>query len=249
MSFCVHAKDYVARAVGEQTSDPLRPGSGVSADAPVFEQVCKAVRLTGVVKQKKRAPQFRRRVNPHERQLHEPAEEERPRRPVDAERARTRTLQRAVKMLAAKPRSIGELRERLLEKSWATEEAVEYAIEKLKEHRYLDDAQFAQSFAGSRVKGKPMGRSRVARDLTNKKIDPEVAQVALDKIFDETPEEELIDEAIRRYTRIKGAPTDRPSQKRLFDFLMRRGFSYDLIAPRVRAVAAADASYMESEEF
>src|SRR5438270_10867551 len=45
-------------------------------------------------------------------------EEARPRRPLDPEKARTRTLQRAVKLLAAKPRSVEELRERLLEKEW-----------------------------------------------------------------------------------------------------------------------------------
>ncbi len=192
------------------------------------------------MKPNKRAPQFRSRTNPNERQLHEPAEDDKSlRATLDPEQARTRTLQRAVKLLAAKPRSIGELRERLLEKSWASTDAVEYALEKMKEYKYLDDAQFAQTFASYRVKQKPMGRSRVAMDLTKKKIDPDTAQVALDKVFDDTPETDLIDEAIARYTRTRGAPVDRPAQKRLFDYLMRRGFSYDLIQPRVRAVATS----------
>ena len=189
---------------------------------------------------KKRAPQFRPRTNPHDRQMQEPVEEAKPRRPVDPERVRARTLKRAVVLLAAKPRSVGEMRERLLEKQWATEESVEYALDKLKEHKYLDDAQYAQSFASYQVKGKPMGRSRVAMDLKRKQIDPDTAQAALDKVFDETPETDLIDEAIARYTRTRGAPTDRQAQKRLFDFLMRRGFSYDLIQPRVRAAAVDD---------
>lgn len=197
------------------------------------------------MKQKPRRPQFRR-TNPNERQLHEPVEDDKPARPIDAEKARTRTLQRAVKLLAAKPRSVGELRERLKEKAWSSDDAIDYALAKLQEHKYLDDAQFAQSFAGSRVKQKPMGRSRVAMDLTKKKIDPDTAQAALDKIFDEMPESELVEEAIARYLRTRGAPTDRASQKRLFDFLMRRGFSYDLIAPRVRA-AAEDVSDEEMD--
>lgn len=192
------------------------------------------------MKPKTRRPQFRRRTNPNERQLHEPVETDKPAHPIDAEKARTRTLQRAVKLLAAKPRSVGELRERLKEKAWASDDAIDYALAKLQEHKYLDDAQFAQSFANNRVKAKPMGRSRVAMDLTKKKVDPDTAQAALDKIFDETPESELVEEAIARYLRTRGAPTDRASQKRLFDFLMRRGFSYDLIAPRVRAAADAD---------
>ena len=46
----------------------------------------------------------------------------------DAERSRERTMNRAVKLLAAKPRSIGELRQRLLEKLWTNEEIVDAAV-------------------------------------------------------------------------------------------------------------------------
>ena len=40
----------------------------------------------------------------------------------DPVRSRERTMNRAVKLLAAKPRSIGELRERLLEKLWTDDD-------------------------------------------------------------------------------------------------------------------------------
>src|SRR5437763_12156797 len=88
-------------------------------------------------------------------------EEARPRLPPDPEKARARTLQRAVKLLAAKPRSVEELRERLLEKEWTDEAAVTYALAKLKEYGYLDDERYAFSFASYRVKQKPVGRRRL----------------------------------------------------------------------------------------
>lgn len=184
---------------------------------------------------------FKRREPKSTRQINADiiTEDDRARRTVDPEKTRKRTLQRAVNLLAAKPRSIGEMRDRLSEKEWATPEAVEAALDKLKEHKYLDDAQFAESFAASRVRQKPMGRSRVAMDLSRKKIDRETATQALDKVFDETPESDLLDEAIARYTRTKGAPQDRAAQKRLYDYLMRRGFTYDLISKRVRAASEA----------
>lgn len=192
---------------------------------------------------------YRTRTNAA-RQLNEEAAQSdgRPPRIIDPEKARTRTLQRAVKLLAAKPRSVGELRERLLEKEWATTEAVEAALTKLEEYGYLNDTQFAQSFAAARIRQKPMGRSRVARDLSMKNIARETADEVLDKVFAEMPEEELIDEAIARYTNVRGRPADRQAQKRLFDYLMRRGFSYDLIAPRVRAAAEKDIEENEDEE-
>src|ERR1044071_8943375 len=116
---------------------------------------------------KKYKPRYRPRPSKNERQINADIEEERrrakPARPIDAEKARERTLQRAVKLLAAKPRSIEELRERLLEKQWADDAAVEYALAKLKEYGYLDDERFAFGFASYRVKAKPVRRRPPAR--------------------------------------------------------------------------------------
>ncbi len=173
-----------------------------------------------------------------ERQINADLEEEkrkaRPPRVVDAEKARARTLQRAVKLLAAKPRSVEELRERLLEKGWADEAAVDYALEKLKEYGYLDDERFAFGFASYRVKQKPVGRQRLARDLQTKKISKETADAALELVYQETPEEELIAQAIDKRVRLRGRPTTRQETKSLYDHLLRLGFSYDLIIRKVR---------------
>src|SRR5256714_11857125 len=109
-------------------------------------------------------------------------EEARPPRPLDMEKARERTLQRAVKLLAAKPRSVEELRERLLEKEWTDEATVAYALAKLKEYGYLDDERFAFGFASYRVRQKPVGRQRLARDLRSKKVPMETADTALELV-------------------------------------------------------------------
>ena len=72
-----------------------------------------------------------------------------------------------------------------------------------------------------------------------KKIDRELAEQTLEKVFEETPETELIDRAIEKRTRLRGLPQTRQETKSLYDHLMRRGFSYDLISLKVRALAAA----------
>ena len=178
-----------------------------------------------------------------ERQINADLEEERrkarPVRPVDAEKARARTLQRAVKLLTAKPRSVAELRERLLEKQWADEAAVEYALSKLKEYGYLDDERFAFGFASYRVKQKPVGRQRLARDLQTKKVSKETADAALELVYQETPEEELIARAIEKRVRLRGRPATRQETKSLYDHLLRLGFSYDLIIRKVREASDA----------
>ena len=178
-----------------------------------------------------------------ERQLNADIEEEkrkaRPARPADAEKARERTLQRAVKLLAAKPRSVEELRERLLEKEWTDEAAADYALSKLKEYGYLDDERFAIGFASYRVRQKPVGRQRLARDLQTKKVSKETADAALELIYQETPEEELIQRAIEKRIRLRGRPETRQETKSLYDHLLRLGFSYDLIIRKVREASAA----------
>jgi regulatory protein len=166
-------------------------------------------------------------------------EEQRPRKPLDPEKARTRTLQRAVKLLAARPRSVEELRERLLEKEWADEAAVAYALAKLKEYGYLDDERFAFGLASYRVKQKPVGRQRLARDLRTKKVSKETADAALELVYQETPEEELIARAIEKRLRLRGRPQTRQETKSLYDHLLRLGFPYDLIIRKVRELSAA----------
>jgi regulatory protein len=170
----------------------------------------------------------------------EEGSEERERRPVDPERARERTMQRAVKLLAAKPRSIGELRERLLEKQWTNEEMVDSVLAKLREYGYLDDERFAFGYASFQVRQKPVGRQRLQRALALKKIDKETADEALKLVFEETPEEALIERAIEKRVRLRGRPQTRAETKSLFDHLLRQGFSYELVIRKVRAVSETD---------
>src|ERR687893_1570667 len=198
----------------------------------------------------RKSRKYKPRPSKTERQINADLEEEkrkaRPPRVIDEEKARERTLQRAVKFLAAKPRSVEELRERLLEKQWADEAAVEHALAKLKEYGYLDDERFAFGFASYRVRQKPVGRQRLARDLQTKKVSKEAADAALELVYQETPEEELIDRAIDKRVRLRGRPATRQETKSLFDHLLRQGFSGDLVYRKVRAAAAADVD--EAEE-
>ncbi|HVG39863.1 MAG TPA: regulatory protein RecX, partial [Pyrinomonadaceae bacterium] len=167
-------------------------------------------------------------------------EGEAPKRPLDPAKARERTFQRAVKLLAAKPRSIAELRERLLEKGWTNEEIVDAALAKLKEYGYLNDERFAYGYASYKVRQKPVGRTRLARDLQMKKVSRETANEALDLVFQETSEEELIERALKKRLALRGRPTTRAESKSLFDHLLRQGFSTDLVIRKVRAVSEGE---------
>ncbi len=158
----------------------------------------------------------------------------------DVEKARERTMNRAVKLLAAKPRSVGELRKRLLEKIWTNEEIVDGVIEKLKEYKYLDDEQYARDLSMSKLRQKPQGKRRLQRSLSQKQLDREVIEQAIANAFEKLPEEKLIDEAIKKRIRLKGKPTKYAETKKFYDHLLRLGFGYDLIRTKLTAITKVD---------
>jgi regulatory protein len=153
-----------------------------------------------------------------------------------ADEIRRRAFERAIKLLAAKPRSVAELRERLLRGKNIDEEVVETVISRLREYGYLNDERFAFSYASYKVKQKPVGRRRLERDLKLKKIENRVANEALEMVYAETSEEQLIDDAIAKRLRIRGKPKNRAEAKSLFDHLLRRGFAFELVSERVRSL-------------
>src|SRR6266403_2600665 len=116
------------------------------------------------------------------RRLRSRPSEERHTQDTEPAKARERVFQRAGKLLAARQRSVEELRERLLEGRGATETIVTEVIERLREYGYLDDARYAHSYAQLRVQQRPIGRQRLERDLRMKQIDKTTVDAALDSV-------------------------------------------------------------------
>lgn len=158
-------------------------------------------------------------------------------REINPEKARTKTFDRAVNLLTYKARSIKELRERLLEKNWTNEQIVDEVIEKLKYYGYLNDEIFAKNLASSKLRQKPMGKRLLQQKLSQKKLDKETVETALETAFDEMPEDELIDRAVAKRLRLKGKPETREDTKKFYDYLLRQGFSYELVSNKMRELA------------
>jgi regulatory protein len=156
------------------------------------------------------------------------------------EEIRQRTFHRAVKLLTAKPRSIAELRERLLVSRETTKKTVDEVISRLQEYGYLDDERYAFGYASWKVKQRPVGRQRLKRDLMMKKIDREVADEALDLVFTETTEEELINRAVEKRIRVRGRPKSSEDARKLFEHLLRQGFAFELVSEKVRAATTVE---------
>jgi len=152
------------------------------------------------------------------------------------EELRRHTFNRAIKLLTIKPRSVAELRERLLRGKNADKAVVDTVIARLQEYGYVNDERFAFSYASLKVKQRPLGRRRLQRDLKLKRVANGVADEALELVFAETPEEKLIDAAIEKRIRLRGRPKTRIEAKKLFDHLLRQGFEFELVSDKLRAL-------------
>jgi len=156
----------------------------------------------------------------------------------NTEQSGDRIMAAALKILAARPCSEADLRDRLISRRGKDPKLVEECIKRLKELGYVNDDLFAHSYASYRVSVRPLGRAKLARELAARKVPREIVEETLDLVFDENAEDILIDRAIARRVRVHGMPTDRASSKRMFDHLARLGFEYDLAMRKLRGLKA-----------
>jgi regulatory protein len=158
----------------------------------------------------------------------------------EIERLNRKTFERAINLLTYRARTVEEMRERLLEKPWARATIVAQVIEKLLAYGYLNDSEFAREFAHSRLRQKPVGRRVLQQKLNQKKLDRTLVEQALEECFAERPEAELIEEALTRRIRIRGVPKSKEDRKKLFDFLMRQGFSASLVIDKLKSLKSEE---------
>jgi regulatory protein len=134
--------------------------------------------------------------------------------------------QYAVKALGRQMRTEVELR-RLMsaraEPGDSGEQAVRAAIERLKEHGYLDDRAFAETYARLRQENEKLGARRVQQDLQRKGIRTELIKETVDARYGETDEEKLARAHLER-KRIR-KPTNEKEIARVLRRLVAAGFS------------------------
>lgn len=156
-------------------------------------------------------------------------------------------MERALRLLAARGRSVEEMRERLLSRDDVNEELAGEIVDKLIEYRYLDDVKFAHEFSGSKVRVNPMGRRRLQRELENKKVAEHLIREALDATYEKYPEEDLVEGLVEKHERIYGLPRSYGDVQKLSQKLMRRGFNTAIVKDKT-GVLWRKAKELESSE-
>lgn len=147
-----------------------------------------------------------------------------------------RVYSRALAMLAAQARLSSDLRTRLIDKGEdaATVDAV---IERLVAQKYLDDRAVAAAKARSCI---ARGRSsrRAVLELTHQGIDRETAASVVAEALDERGEDEraVCERAARKKLHSLSATDPAVRRRRLWAFLVRQGFSGDVVRKALDAV-------------
>lgn len=137
-----------------------------------------------------------------------------------------RAVNAALHFLAYRPRSEGEIRQRL-RRSGTSEEVIDQVIAQLRDWRYVDDEDFAQRWIDNRLQHRPRGSRLLAQELRAKGVDPGIVNESIANAnIDE--DAQALDVARKRLHQLANLdPAVR--ERRLVAFLQRRGFGYDSI--------------------
>jgi regulatory protein len=142
-------------------------------------------------------------------------------------------LNKAYHFLSFRPRSEKEVRDSLHKKKASTE-IIERVITSLKEHKFLNDEDFARWFIENRLRFNPKGIRIIKMELKQKGVDREIidqAIASLSKDEDSALQNDL--ESARKLVE-KKLPKYKDLDKQIIyqklgAFLARRGFDWDII--------------------
>ncbi len=93
----------------------------------------------------------------------------------------------------------------------------------------LNDEEFARLLVQSKTGKNPAGKNVIKQKLYQKGISKEISEKVLDEIFTEAKEKILLLDVFNKYrTKLKGLDENK-RRKKMFDYLARKGFDFDLI--------------------
>ena len=139
----------------------------------------------------------------------------------------------AFDFLSYRNRSVAEIRRKLKSKK-VSDSTIERVTSHLQSMGLLNDAEFARQLITEKIKRKPIGKKLLMQKLFEKGVPKETGEQVLENIFTEVDEKELALKNFRKYYR-KVKDKDMYEQKRkVFDFLSRKGFDFDVVNEVIR---------------
>ena len=159
-----------------------------------------------------------------------------------------KAVDRAVRFLAYRPRSVAEVRRNLVDKK-TPEPVIDAAIERLQRLGYLDDHAFAAYWVENRNQFKPLSPRALRYELRQKGLADAVISAALENVDGQASAYRAVQSQVRRYRQ----KSRQEFRQKIGAFLQRRGFGYDVIHDVVEQwiteLETQDREYFTDEEY
>ena len=137
---------------------------------------------------------------------------------------------RAASFLGSSKKTEKAVFDKLIESGY-DEEICEKVVEELKNYGYINDLDYALSFIEDRLRLNPKGIYGLKTELRQKGVKDSVIEKAIDMA--EIDESIYIKQLIIK-KRFDLQDMDEKEKKKLYDFLLRRGFSYGIIKDTIK---------------
>ncbi len=159
--------------------------------------------------------------------------------------------QKALRLLSYRLRSEKELRTRLKEEEYPPD-IIDKTVEFLYGIGVLDDTAFARAFINQSLMRRPVGKSRLHRELRQRGIDKETVQSVLQELLTDHQEHQLADEAaqklLKRLPPATNKLTEQKQRRRIANFLARSGFPWPTISATLKTIAWRHGADQEEDE-
>ena len=154
---------------------------------------------------------------------------------IEAGEVRQECFDKGLAYLSSRLHSRSELQRKLMRREYG-QAVIVAVLDELQRLGYVDDGKFAQAKAQSAAERKHQGRRRAFMELRKAGVSGEVAEKALDDVYEKSDSV-----AVARELALKQAPRLRKldpvvAKRRLIGMLQRRGFDYEAIKPVVEEV-------------
>ena len=136
----------------------------------------------------------------------------------------------AIRTLGSQMRTVAELKRKMRERVKGQEHGellIDVVIALLKEQRYLNDTNYAESYSRFRKENEKFGRARVVQDLKAKGVHGDLIAKAVDTAYEGVDEEKLARQFLRRKRIVK--PENQRQAARAFRMMTRAGFASRII--------------------
>jgi regulatory protein len=143
--------------------------------------------------------------------------------------------QKALARLARREMSAAEVRQGLVRDGF-TPPAIDAALARLSDHRFVDDPRLSARFARSRLAERGLGQHRVRRALQQKGVSRGIIEESLQAALADVSEADAVDRLARRFWLQKERLAPDRRLQALWAFLIRRGFPSGLVGERLKAL-------------